>query len=195
MLRTAVLLVCGLLLCGSCHQEAVEPLSLVGAQALASEAALSREAIYIVRGGASDDGDTFIYDWQPDGTLIIEHKVSNGRDGQEVASRETLHVPAETAMRVRRLLARVHPERLGGVEQDVRPLGCERLGSHDVGEITIGFIRPIGRPGIEDDEVGQFALPSSRSCDTPAAIEARRVVRNILQHLLSNAKAPSERSH
>lgn len=63
------------------------------------------------------------------------------------------------------------------------PWDASARGPHDLGEVTIGFIRAGDEPGIEDDEVGLFALPSPRSCDTPAAREARAVVRDVLQLL------------
>jgi hypothetical protein len=187
---------CGWLLCGSCGERGAEPpQSLVGTHALPSQDDLAREAFYIVRGGGPDGGRSLTYDWRREGVLIVEHAFSDGHGRREVRGRATLPVPPDAAARAWRLLARLHPARLEGVEQDARPLGCERRGPHDVGEITIGFIRAGDEPGIQDDEVGLFALPYPRSCDTPAAREARRVVREVLQLLPgSSVAAAFERS-
>jgi hypothetical protein len=121
--------------------------------------------------------------------LIVEHAFSDGRGSGETKGRESLQVSAEAGAQARRLLARVHPARLEGVQQDARPMGCERRGSHDEGEITIAFMRARGRPGMADDEIGLFALPYPQSCATPAAVEAGKVVRAILQLLPRSAVA------
>lgn len=184
MRGTTLLIACLCLLGGSCGEGGAEPLpSLVGARALPSRDDLEREAFYIVRGGGAYGGHSLTYDWRRDGALIVEHAYSDGNGRRETKGREALHIPADAAARARSLLARLHPARLEGVDQDARPLGCERQGPHDLGEVTIGFIRAGDEPGIEDDEVGLFALPSPRSYDTPAAREARAVVRDVLQLL------------
>lgn len=159
------------------------PSSLVGAPELPAEEDLASESFYIVRGGGPYGGSSLTYDLRRSGVLTVEHARSGGAGRGEIIGRETVQVPPDAAAQARRLLARVHPARLEGVEQDQRPVGCEPKGPHDVGEITIGFIRAGARRGGEDDEVGLFALPHPRSCDTPAAVEARKVVREILQVL------------
>jgi hypothetical protein len=87
-------------------------------------------------------------------------------------------------------LRRVRPAELQGIEQDSRPVGCERRGPHDFGEVVIGFLNKGEADGIEDDQVGIFNLPTSKSCSTPAAIEARAVVQGALQ-LLPKSKVAS----
>lgn len=196
LMRRATVLACGALLCGSCGEGAAEPSqSLVGAQSPPSQDDLVREAFYIVRRGGPNGGHSLTYDWRRDGELIVEHAFSDGVGRSEARGREALRIPADAAAQARRLLARLHPARLEGVEQDARPLGCGRQGPHDVGEFTIGFIRASDEPGIQDDEVGLFALPYPSSCDTPAAREARKVVQGILQLLpRSSVAAEFERS-
>ena len=172
------------LLCVSCDVATVEPVhSLVGAQELPPDKALSLETLYIVLGGGVDGGDSLSYEWRPDSSLTITHSFSDGRGGGEVIGSETTRITSEVASQVRRLLWRVRPGRLEGAEQDARPLGCERQSPHDLGELTVGFVSGGSGSEAEDDEVGVFALPSPRSCNTPAAVEARAVIRRALRLL------------
>jgi hypothetical protein len=77
----------------------------------------------------------------------------------------------------------VRPEKLAGVEQDQRPIGCERRGPHDLGEVAVAFINEGSKPGVGDDDVGIFELPTADSCSTQAAAEARQVVWRALRIL------------
>jgi hypothetical protein len=193
MFKTALPLLAVPLLCISCKDAAIEPSqSLVGAKELPSATALARETFYITRGGGAYGGDTLSYEWRPDETLLITHTFSDGRGtGDVVRGKETLHISPEVAAQVRQLLWRVRPAKLEGVEQDARPTGCERQGPHDFGEVTVGFVNEGDAPGIKDDQVGIFELPTAESCNTPAAVEARAVVRRALQ-LLPKSKVASD---
>lgn len=193
MFKTALPLLAVPLLCVSCNDAAIEPSqSLVGAEELPSATALARETFYITRGGGAYGGDALSYEWHPDDTLLVTHTFSDGRGtGDVVRGKETLHISPEVAAQVRQLLWRVRPAKLEGVEQDARPRGCERRGPHDFGEVTVGFVNEGDAPGIKDDQVGIFELPTAESCNTPAAVEARAVVRRALQ-LLPNSKVASD---
>jgi len=197
MLRIALSLLSLSLLCTSCSDAAIDPSqSLVGAAVLPSAKTLSREMLYISRGGSPDGGDdSLTYEWRPDDSLTITHTFSDNRLFKTVRGRETLRVSPEVAAQVRQLFWRVRPGKLEGVVQDQRPVGCERQGPHDFGEITVAFIDEGSKPGIEDDKVGVFELPTSQSCNTPAAAEARKVVWEALGLLpKSKVAAAFERS-
>lgn len=185
MLRTLLSSLAVTLLCASCDDVAIErSQSLVGAKALPSATSLARETFYITRGGGAYGGDALSYEWRPDDSLLVTHTFSDGRGtGEVVRGKETLHISAEVAAQVRRLLWRVRPAKLEGVEQDARPTGCKRQGPHDFGEVTIGFVNHGDAREFEDDVVGIFELPTTESCNTPAVVEARAVVRLALQLL------------
>ena len=173
-----------LLLCTSCNDAAIEPSqSLVGATVLPSAKALSQETLYISRGGGPYGGDALTYEWRADGPLTITHTFSDSSARQTIKGRETFHVAREAAATARQLLWRVRPENLEGVEQDQRPIGCERRGPHDFGEVVVAFINEGSKPGTEDDKVGIFELPTAESCNTPAAAKAREVVWRALRLL------------
>ena len=182
MRGTTFLFSCASLFCASCGEPGEKATrGLVGGRQVAAKGDLVRGSFYIVRGGGPDGGNSLTYDWRSDGTLIVEHTFSDGKGGRETKGKDTLEMSAEASARARHLLARLLPERPEGLEQDARPSGCARQGPHDAAEVTVAFIDPGQLPGNEDDEVGVFALPRPDSCDTPAAVEARRVVRHVLQ--------------
>jgi len=169
-------------LCVSCDNSAIEPSqSLVGAKELPSAEELSRETFYVSLGGGPEGGNALSYEWRPDNSLTVMHSYSDGGLKEVVKGKENLRFSPEAANQARQLFWRVRPAKLGGVEQDVRPIGCERGGPHDFGVVTVGFIREGPAEGIEDDEIGLFELPATESCKTPAAIEARRVVLRALE--------------
>lgn len=200
MLRAAAIpLLVVSLLCISCREGAGEPYdSLVDAKAPPSAKALSREVVYISRGGGAYGGDALDYEWRPDNSLTITHKFSGRSARQTIKGREILRITPEVAAEVRRLLSRVRPANFEGVEQDQRPIGCERQGPHDFGDIVIVFVNqddPAMPYEAEDDRIGRFELPVPSSCNTPAAVEARKVVWQALQSLpKSKVAAAYERS-
>ncbi len=176
-----------------CNWEAQSPKSLVGATVLPSAEVLSKETIYITRGGSPDGGDdSLTYEWLPDGSLTITLTFTDYRLFKTVKGRETLRVAPPVAAQARQLFWRLRPAKLEGLEQwPARPIGCERQGPHDFGEIAIGFIHEGPKPGIDDDEVGLVELPTPQSCSTLAAAEARVVFREALA-LLPKSKVAAE---
>ena len=184
VIKPALSLLVASLLCTACNNAAIGPSeSLVGANDLPPAKALSRETLYIGRGGGAYGGDALTYEWRPDDLLTVTHTFSDNSARQTIKGRETFRVVPEIAARVRKLLWRVRPPKLEGVEQDQRPLGCKRQGPHDFGEVTVGFVNEGNKPGIEDDQVGIFSLPDPQSCDAPLAVEAREVVWHALRLL------------
>ena len=171
-------------LCSACNDAATGPSeSLVGTKDLPPAKALSRETLYFMRGGGAYGGDALTYVWRADDWMTVTHSFMDNSARETIKGRETLRVAPEIAAKVRRLLWRVRPPQLQGVEQDQRPLGCKRQGPHDFGEVTIGFVNEGDKPGIEDDQVGVFSLPNPQSCDAPLAVEARKVVWGALRML------------
>jgi len=161
--------------------------SLVGASELRSAEALSRETLYVTRGANDWGGDRLSYELRPDGSLIVTHTYSDDRKAKVVErGKETFDVSRQVAAQVRQLLWRVRPGELEGqgLEKDeVRPVGCERRGPHDFGEVAVAFINEGDAARTDDDRFGVFELPRPDSCETPAAIEARSVVWRALQML------------
>jgi hypothetical protein len=185
MRRTVLPLLFASTLCVSCGDAAIAPSqSLVGAKELPSATALADETLYITRGGGAYGGDALSYELRPDNSLLITNTFSDRHEaGEIVRGKETLHIAPGVAAEVRQLLWRLRPAKLKGVEQDTRPTGCEREGLHDFGELTVGFVNEGDARGIEDDQVGIFALPTADSCNTSAAVEARSIVRRAPQLL------------
>ena len=168
----------------SCSDAAIQPSqSLVGATVLPSAKALAQETVYISRGGGPYGGDALTYEWRSNDSLTITHTFSDNSARQTVKGRETLRIAPEVAATARQLLWRVRPENLEGVDQDQRPTGCERRGPHDFGEVAVAYISEDSKPGIEDDKVGIFELPTAESCNTPEAAKAREVVWKALRLL------------
>lgn len=197
MLRTAASLLSAALFCVSCNDPAIEPTqSLVGAKELPSAEALSRETLYISRGGGPYGGHSLSYEWRPNDSITVTHDFSDGRGGGETRGSENLRISSEVAAEARRLLWRVRPAKFEGVENyGTRPIGCERKGPHDFGEVAVAFINEGQSRGREDDQIGIFELPDRQSCNTPAAVEARKVMQRVLKLLpRSNVTAENERS-
>lgn len=167
------------LLSASCQPPAVEPSqSLVGADSLPSADALSREIIQINRGYGQVGGGFLSYELRTDDTLTVTH--TDRRRG-EVLGEETFRLASSLAGDSRRLLWRLRPAKLEGVDaHEVRPSGCERRGPHDFGELAVIFIDEGREAGVKDDRLGTFELPRRDSCSTPQAREARQLVRQVL---------------
>ena len=176
------------ILCVSCSDPAISRSeSLVGAAEVPPAEALSRETLYITRGANDWGGDKLSYELRPNGSLIVIHTYHDDRELTIVErGKETLDLSSEVATQVRELFWRVRPGALEGqgLERDeVRPVGCERQGPHDFGEVGVAFINEGEATSIEDDQLGLFELPSPASCNTPAAIEARTIVWQALRLL------------
>jgi hypothetical protein len=173
-------------LLASCERSAIDPSqSLVGANKLPSAKVLSREIIYISRGfgdwGRSHPG-RLSYELRPDDTLTITLTQQDWKTIKDVVQgKETFHLPPRVAARARRDLWRLRPEPFRGIEWDTKPVGCRSDSLHDFPEVAVGFIAEGPKPGIEDDRVGVFALPYRSSCNTKQAVEARQIVREVIQ--------------
>lgn len=169
-----------LLLCFACEGPAIEASqSLVGARTLPTASALSKETVTVSRGsgGLGYGEHRLLYALGPDDRLVVTH-FHQPRDAK--VGEETFQLPSATADAARRMLWRLRPETLTGIEQDTRPEGCERQGPHDFGERWIVFMEEGPDPGVEDDAVGITELPYPSSCDTEAAAEARRLLDSVV---------------
>jgi hypothetical protein len=93
---------------------------------------------------------------------------------------------------------RVRPELLEGQgleKNDVRPVGCERRGPHDFGEVGIAFVDESAGETPKEVPVAVFELPRPSSCQTKAAQKAREAIREALGLLPpSRAVASFERA-
>jgi len=181
------------ILCGSCSKQADGQLdSLVGATNLPSAEALSRETLNITRGANDWGGDRLAYELRPDGSLSITHTYLDGKtSNEEVRAKDAYRIQPEEAARLRRLMWRVRPDLLEGqgLEKDeVRPVGCERRGPHDFGEVGVAFINEGDAKTTKDDRFAVFELPRPDSCTTRAAKQARETIWGALR-LLPSSKA------
>lgn len=187
MFRIAASLLIAAILCVSCSGPAIEPSqSLVGATEFPSAEALSRETLYITRGANDWGGDRLSYELRPGGSLIVTHTYHGLKPPVVERGKETLDVSSEVAAQVRQLFWRVRPGKLEGQgleKAEVRPVGCERRGPHDFGEVAVAFIDEGDATRTENDPFGVFELPRPDSCNTPAATEARAVVWRALRLL------------
>jgi hypothetical protein len=167
-----------LLLFASCRPAEEQVHSLVGAEELPAAAALSKEIIYISRGYGEVSTGFLSYELRPDDLLVVTHE---DRDRDKVIGEEKFRLESGVADKARRALWRLRPEKLEGIDShEARPAGCERRGPHDFGELAVSFISAGHRPGVEDDLIGGFELPTAESCGSPQAVEARRVVREAM---------------
>jgi hypothetical protein len=172
---------CLALSCSEAETEASQ--SLVGARELPPAEALSRETIYITRNAGIEGVHRLSYEWSPDDRITISHTFRNRVGDIVEKGSETLRVSPEKAAKIRKMLWRLRPQTFEGVEQDKRPVRCQRHSSHDWGEMGVAFIAEGARPGGKKDEIGIFVLPSQESCNTPAAVEARKVAAEALSLL------------
>ncbi len=177
------------LLCIACSGPAIEPSSsLVGARELPSERELSKETIFIGRGGDGYGGEFLSYEWSPDNSLKVTHDfLAFGGSGTVLRAQETLQVSPQAAAAARQLLWRLRPEPLDGprefLDRDHRPVGCSKNHQHDLGEFQVTFNDTGSKPGWEDDRLSTVRLPYPDGCTTPAAVEARAVLLEALRLL------------
>lgn len=188
MFRTVASWLAAAVLCVSCNNPAIEPSqSLVGARDIPSADILSRETLYITRGAKDWGVDRLSYELRPDGSLTVIHTYYDDRNPPDIVKgKETFRVSPEVAGKVRMLMWRLRPAKLEGqgLEKDtVRPVGCERQGPHDFGEVGVAFINEADAGTTEDDRIGVFELPSPDSCNTAAATQSRKVVWQALRML------------
>jgi hypothetical protein len=162
----------------ACSDMVIEPSqSPVGAKKLPSANALLQETLYIARWRSMDGGDSLTYEMLPSDMLTITHKFSDYKSAKVVVKgRETFRVPPKDAARIRKLLWRLRPEKLEGIDQQQRPVGCTRLDVHDWGEAGITFAANSNAAGGKHKAIGNFILPTVGSCNTSAAVKARQVM-------------------
>jgi hypothetical protein len=162
------------LLATSCTNQAVKAEDrLVDGTELPSEEMLSREKIEINQGFSGEGfGENFLsYELASNNSLVVTHTF---RPEGKVIGKEVFVLPPDVAMKARKQLWRVRPDKLEGIETDVRPSGCLRRWVHDSPDIAVGF-------AASDEMYGVFDLPRPISCDTPAAKAARRMLYDVLK--------------
>ena len=132
------------------------------------------------------------YELRPDGSLSITHTYLDGRTlKEEVRAKDAFRIQPKVAARFRRLIWRVRPDLLEsqGLEKiEVRPVGCERRGPHDFGEVGVAFINEGDAKTTKDDRFAVFERPRPESCTTRAAKHARETIWGALR-LLPSSKA------
>ncbi|MGX5714024.1 hypothetical protein ACWKWJ_15115 [Sphingopyxis terrae subsp. ummariensis] len=161
------------LLATSCTNQAVKAEDrLVDGVELPSEEMLLREKIEINQGfGGEGFGEHILsYELSSNNSLIVTHTF---RPEDKVIGTEVFVLDPYAAMKARKQLWRVRPDKLEGLETNVRPSGCLRRWVHDSPDIAVGF-------AASDAMYGVFDLPRPISCDTPAAKAARRMLRDVL---------------
>lgn len=157
--------------------------SLVGAKALPTAKVLSREVIQINRrlsGWPSAPG-TLEYDLQPDNSLSITHTKVDRNWNRLIAGQEMLHLSSNTAAQARRMLWRLRPETLQGIEVEKRPIGCPPPPIDASPAFFVDFISEGPKPGVADDKVGIVLVPYPEHCRSAQAAEARNLVQEVLQ--------------
>jgi hypothetical protein len=172
------------LLAGSCHRPAIDPAqSLVGAKSLPAASVLSREIIEINRGVGSWDGNGLSYDLRPDNTLTV---TLTGR-GDSVKAKESFQLSSDVAAAARRMLWRVRPENLEGIEQAVLPSGCHSPPVDAGSEYSVIFI-----PADSGNQrLGVLLLPYARDCAAKNSIEAHNLIGTVL-HSFPTSKVAAE---
>lgn len=188
-MRLAVLLAT-VLFFASCQRSAIDPSeSLVGAKQLPSRQALSRETIEINFGFGDISPGFLSYQLRPDNKLVISLTDRN-REPDSVLIEETFQLTSMTAAKARKMLWRVRPQEMQGMEWQTRPLGCELQGPHDFGQLAVVF--DTEAPGVDlDDRLGIFELPRPESCRSREAVEARKLMQEVLRTFPAS-KAPVE---
>lgn len=192
VVRYAPLLAAWLL--ASCDGPAIDPSeSLVGAKSLPSARELSRETIQInpMSSAWTADAQRLSYELRPDNSLSVtlSHWDLGGRD-EVIDGRETFHLSGSVASQARRLLWRVRPEPLQGIEWIIRPTGCPPPPTDTFGDSVV-FISGNPEAGTTDRKIGVFEVLPAQYCRESSANEARLVVKQVLQ-LFPKSKVAAE---
>ena len=201
MVNSAIFVLALAVLCAACDIPAIEPgSSLVGANRIPSAAILSREVIYMAWDKDNSDGHLLSYELRPDDTLTIAHTTFGKGDAlRETISEQTIRVSPKIAKRARAMIWRVRPPKMVGQIDEVapvRPVGCKPSGFHDFAELGVTFISKGKANNINDDRYGAFELPYLSSCNTSAAVQARKVVWEVIRVLPTNkVRSNFERMH
>lgn len=157
--------------------------SLVGAHQLPSENVLSREIIQINEGLGSwpSAPGALEYELRPNNSLSITHAKTDRELKRLIAGKETLHLSSSTASHARRMLWRLRPETLQGIQVEVRPKGCPPPPIDSPPQFFIDFISEGPKAGTADDKLGIVLVPNREDCSTPNGAEARALVQTVLQ--------------
>ena len=179
----------------ACEQPATHTSqSLVGAKSLPPETELSRETIEINSGYGDISVGFLSYQLRANNTLVVTLTDRRYPEPDRVLVKDTFELPAHVATEVRQMLWRVRPEKLvplADLNSEARPVGCSRRGPHDFGELAVVFMAEGPKPGVDDDRLGDFELPRPKSCDTPEAVAARKLMQQVLDKF-PHSKAPAE---
>jgi hypothetical protein len=157
--------------------------SLVGAEKRPPESQLLKETIEIVPSSAPGPRSANLYyDLRPDNSLSVtlSHWTPQAH-GEVVDGRDTFQLSASEAGEARRLLWRLRPERLAGVESDIQPVGCRPAPVDASPLYSVAFIAEGAKPGLKDDLIGVTGVPAERDCNTQPAADARQLVQQVLQ--------------
>jgi hypothetical protein len=178
----------------SCDRPAIKPdQSLVGAKELPSARELSREIIEINTGFDGFSPGMLSYELRPDNTLEVSltfrPKYANKKVGPDI-----FHLPANLAERARQALWRLRPQRLRGVQYETLPPGCPPQPTDTPPDVTVVFIAEGPKLGVEDDQVGVFALPSPRYCSNRRSLDANNVIALVLE-LFPTSGVAAEYAH
>jgi hypothetical protein len=123
--------------------------SLVGAQQLPPENVLSREIIQINQGVGSwpSAQGALEYELRPDNSLSITRTKMDRDFKRLVVGQETLHLSSSTAAQARRMLWRLRPDTLQGIQVEARPTGCPSPPIDSSPQFFVDFIAegPKGR--------------------------------------------------
>jgi hypothetical protein len=177
----------------SCDRPAIDPSqSLVGAKQLPSVQTLSREIIYLSRGYSWSGQGHLSYELRPDDTLTITYEHTDRHTLKKTARRETFHLSSNesnVALEARRVLWRLRPEKLEGIETIVRPSNCPQPPTDTFPEVAVGFIAEGPDPGVKDDRLGIVDVPGKLTCSSREATIARAVTRQVLASFPSSKVA------
>ena len=159
--------------------DAASSKSLVGAKHLPPATVMSREIIEIDR-AIYEPGPSLGISLYPNNDLTF---VLTDIGKPEIKGKQTFKLSAALATSVRRQLWRLRPERLGPRNELVSsyPSGCGEslaMNALDGPQVHVGFIHDGPNPSWEDDRIAEFLL--FRSCKTPEASKARKLVRSVL---------------
>jgi hypothetical protein len=175
--RRHILFLLGMSFSASCQRSAIDASqSLVGARKLPSAQALRDETIYFKVPGGVVGRDTLSIEMRPDNVIAITHarQPADYSKSETVVGKETFNVPGQSAERVRRLLWRVRPEPLKGIEYETLPSNCPNRPIDAGYQVAVSFITPEKRVGV-------FLLPYQGDCSTDAAAAARAVILQTLK--------------
>lgn len=156
----------------SCESESPVPDRLVPGEVYFSQG--SGQEIILISQGFGGEGlgmHRLTYELAPDDELKVSYHLMT--ESQAMAE-ESHSLSAEAASRLRRDLWRLRPEKSSDnvfENWPTLPLGCNRAGPHDFPETWVLFLPDQNKP-----EGRAFDLPSTESCNSSAAQQARLLI-------------------